>query len=47
MELPPIEKANLVKRLLSSLEEPDKHIDSLWRKEVEKRVKAYKAGEIK
>ena len=47
LELPTLERANLVDRLLSSLDQPNEKIDNLWRKEVEDRVKAYKAGKIK
>jgi putative addiction module component (TIGR02574 family) len=47
LELPTLERANLVDRLLSSLDQPNEQIDNLWRREVEDRVKAYKAGKIK
>jgi putative addiction module component (TIGR02574 family) len=47
MELSDIEKARLVDQLLSSLDEPDEAIDALWRKEVEERIEAYKAGKLK
>jgi putative addiction module component (TIGR02574 family) len=47
MELPAVEKARLVDQLLSSLDEPDEAIDALWRKEVEDRIQAYRAGELK
>lgn len=47
MELPAVEKARLVDQLLSSLDEPDEAIDALWRKEVEDRIQAYQAGELK
>lgn len=47
LELPTLERANLVDRLLSSLDQPNEQTDNLWRKEVEDRVKAYKAGKIK
>lgn len=44
--LSPVKKANLIDRLLSSLDQPDERIDALWRKEVEDRIKAYRAGQI-
>lgn len=47
LALPPIERANLVDYLLSSLDQPDEHIDSLWRKEVEERIDAYQSGRMK
>ena len=47
LELPSVERATLVDQLLSSLDEPDEHIDSLWRKEVEDRINAYHSGKIK
>jgi len=45
--LPAVEKARLVDQLLASLDEPDEAIDALWRKEVEDRIRAYHAGELK
>ena len=47
LELPSKERANLVDHLLSSLDQPDEQIDNLWRKEVEERVNAYRAGKIR
>ena len=47
MGLPAVEKARLVDQLLSSLDEPDEAIDALWRKEVEDRIQAYHAGQLK
>ena len=47
MGFPPVEKARLVDQLLSSLDEPDEAIDALWRKEVEDRIQAYRAGELR
>jgi len=45
--LPSIERANLIDRLLSSLDQPDEQIDHLWQKEVENRINAYQAGKIR
>ena len=45
--LPAVEKARIVDKLLSSLDQPDEAIDALWRKEVEDRIKAYNAGTLK
>ena len=45
--LPPVEKARIVDKLLSSLDQPDEAIDALWRKEVEDRIKAYNAGSLR
>ena len=44
LERPAIDRANLVDRLLSSLDQPDKTIDEIWRKEIEDRIAAYEAG---
>ncbi|MDH4361193.1 MAG: addiction module protein [Nitrospirota bacterium] len=46
LALSPVEKAKLVDCLLSSLDKPDKEIDSLWREEVEKRLKAYQSEKL-
>lgn len=40
MELPPLEKAEFIDKLLSSLDEPDRDIDELWSKEAEDRIEA-------
>jgi len=47
LSLPPSDKALVVDKLLSSLDQPDEAIDALWRKEVEDRVKAYNEGTLK
>lgn len=47
LELPTIERASLADHLLSSLDQPDEHIDTLWRKEVEDRISAYQSGKIR
>jgi len=47
MELPAVERARLIDHLLSSLDQPDEAIDALWRKEVEDRIQAYRAGQLK
>ncbi len=47
LSLKPSERAELVDKLLSSLDEPDKEIDRLWTKEAEDRIDAYERGEIK
>jgi putative addiction module component (TIGR02574 family) len=48
LELPPVERAELVEQLLASFEFPLRStIDSLWAKEAEDRIDAYDRGEIK
>ena len=47
LKLPPQERANIADVILSSLDQPDEKIDELWRKEVEKRVTAYKKRQTK
>lgn len=44
LSLPPIERANLVDQLLSSLDSPDETIDQQWREEIGKRIDAYRSG---
>ena len=44
LELPPIERAALVDRLLDSLDKPDEAIDQVWRKEIAARLRAYRSG---
>ena len=47
LTLKPSQKAELVDKLLSSLDKSDEEIDKLWAKEVEDRIDAYDRGEIK
>ena len=47
LALKPAQKAELIDKLLFSLDKPDKDIDELWAKEAESRIDAYEAGKIK
>ncbi len=47
LTLKPAEKAELVDKLLHSLDQPDREIDELWAVEAESRVDAYEQGRIK
>ena len=47
LTLKPAEKAELIDKLISSLDKPDVEIDELWAKEAENRINAYDRGEIK
>ena len=47
LTLKPSEKAQLIDKLLSILDKPDKEIDELWAKEAENRIDAYEQGKIK
>lgn len=47
LTLTPAQKAELVDKLLSSLDKPDKEIDQLWAQEAESRIDAYEQGKIK
>ena len=47
LNLRPAEKADLIDKLLSSLDNPNKEIDALWAKEAEARIEAYDQGKIK
>ena len=46
LTLKPEQKAQLVDKLLSSLDKPDKEIDELWANEAESRIDAYEQGKI-
>ncbi|MFU8842491.1 MAG: addiction module protein [Bacteroidales bacterium] len=46
LKLSPNERVNLVEGLLRSLDEPDSTIDEIWAEEAEKRLKAYRAGNL-
>ncbi len=45
--LKPSQKAELIDKLLSALDKPDREIDGLWTKEAEDRIDAYDRGKIK
>ena len=47
LTLEPLQKAELIDRLLSALDKPDREIDELWAKEAEDRIDAYDQGKIK
>ena len=48
LDLPPVERAELVERLILSFELPDRRrIDGLWATEAEERVDAYDAGKMR
>ncbi len=47
LTLSPSEKAQLIDKLISTLDESDKKIDELWTKEAEDRINAYDQGKIK
>ena len=45
--LSPYEKAQLIDKLISSLDKSDEEIDELWAQEAEDRIDAYEQGKIK
>lgn len=47
LSLRPAERAELIDKLLSSLDVADTELDKLWTKEAEGRIDAYERGEIK
>ena len=47
LTLNPFQKAQLIDKLISSLDMSDKEIDELWAKEAEDRIEAYNAGKMK
>ena len=47
MHLKPADKFLVIERLISSLDEPDKYVDELWALEAEKRLVAYRQGNIR
>ena len=47
LALRPEQKAELIDKLLSSLDMPDKEIDELWAEEAESRIDAYEQGKIR
>ncbi len=46
LKLKPRERVSVVEGLLKSLDEPDSTIDDIWAEEAEKRLKAYRTGNL-
>lgn len=44
LELPPIERAAIVDRVITSLDKPDDAIDKAWREEIGARLRAHRSG---
>jgi len=48
LELPPIERAELVEEIMSSFDSSARaEVDALWAREAENRIDAYEKGELK
>lgn len=47
VQLPPEERMQVVERILDSLDEPDASLDALWAEEADKRLTAYRRGEVR
>ncbi|MBI4962561.1 MAG: addiction module protein [Desulfomonile tiedjei] len=47
LTLKPAEKAELIDKLLSSLDKPDVELEAAWAEEAEGRIDAYEGGELK
>ena len=47
VQLTPAERMEVVERILDSLDQPDLTVESLWAKEADDRLAAYRRGEIK
>ena len=47
LALKPTEKAELIDKLLSSLDKPDPELEAVWAREAENRIDAYERGSIK
>jgi putative addiction module component (TIGR02574 family) len=47
LTLSPSEKAQLIDKLISTLDKADREIDELWTREAEDRIDAYDRGKLK
>ena len=47
LNMRPADKFIIIEGLLNSLDEPDKTIEQIWTAEAEKRLQAYKEGNLK
>ena len=46
LKLKPDERFIVIEGIIKSLDEPDSSIDNIWADEAEKRLKAYRAGNL-
>jgi len=46
LKLKPDERFTVVEGLIKSLDEPDSSLDAIWAEEAEKRLKAYRSGDL-
>jgi len=46
LSLPADERVSIVEQLLSSLDQPDPAIDSIWAQEVDRRIEQFDAGKM-
>ncbi|WP_458699715.1 addiction module protein [Sulfurospirillum sp. 1307] len=46
MTMKPAQKAELIDKLILSLDIPNQEVEELWKEEVENRVEAYENGDI-
>ena len=47
VQLPPEERMLVVERILDSLDESDASLDALWAEEADRRLTAYRRGEVR
>ena len=47
LELKANERSKLIDELLKSLDKPDEEIDEIWAEEADKRLEAYRRGELR
>ncbi len=46
LKLKPDERFMVIEDLIKSLDEPDSSLDAIWAEEAEKRLKAYRFGDL-
>jgi len=46
LKLKPDERFMVVEGIIKSLDEPDRSLDAIWAEEAEKRLNAYRAGNL-
>lgn len=47
LALRPAQKAELIDKLLSSLDKPDEEVGEMWAREAEDRIDAYERGDVR
>jgi hypothetical protein len=46
LKLKPIDRLSIINGIIESLDKPDSSLDGIWAEEAQKRLKAYRGGQL-